>query len=104
MCDEHCAICGKVFTENIGIEKVVKNIIANRHIRFLILCGMEAKGHQTGACIKALHAGGVNEKGRITDAPGRRPWVKTLTPAQVSRFQKQVEIVDLIGCEDTVNN
>ncbi|HZF41192.1 MAG TPA: hypothetical protein VE715_20385 [Blastocatellia bacterium] len=36
-----CAICGKVFTENIGIEKVVKNIIANRHIRFLILCGQE---------------------------------------------------------------
>lgn len=100
LCDDDCAICGKVFTENIGIEKVVKNIIANRHIRFLILCGMEAKGHQTGACIKALHANGLNEKGRIADAPGKRPWVKTLTPAQVSRFQKQVEIVDLIGCED----
>ena len=100
LCDENCSICGKVFTENIGIEKVVKNIIANRHIRFLILCGMEAKGHQTGASIKALHTNGLNEKGRIADAPGKRPWVKTLTLAQVSRFQKQVEIVDLIGCED----
>jgi tetrahydromethanopterin S-methyltransferase subunit A len=100
LCDDACAICGKVFTENIGIEKVVKNIIANRHIRFLILCGMEAKGHQTGACIKALHTNGVDEKSRIADAPGKRPWVKTLTPAQVSRFQNQVEIVDLIGCEN----
>lgn len=100
LCDEACAICGKVFTENIGIEKVVKNIISNRHIRFLILCGQEAKGHQTGACIKALHAHGLNESGRIAEAPGKRPWVKTLTPAQILRFQKQVEIVDLIGCED----
>lgn len=100
LCDRNCAICGKVFTENIGIEKVVKNIVANLNIRFLILCGQEAKGHQTGACIKALHAGGVNERGRISDAPGKRPWIKTLTAEQISRFQKQIEIIDLIGCED----
>jgi len=95
-----CAICGKVFTENIGIEKVVKNIIANRHIRFLILCGQEAKGHLTGACFKALHANGLADSRRIAGAPGKRPWVKTLSPAQILRFQQQVEIIDLIGCED----
>lgn len=100
MCDEGCAICGKVFTENIGIEKLVKNIIANRFVRFLVLCGAEAKGHQTGACLKALHAGGLDERGRIAGAPGKRPWIKTLTAAQVARFQAQVELVDLIGCED----
>lgn len=97
-----CAICGKVFTENIGIEKVVKNIIANRHIRFLVLCGQEAKGHLTGACLKALHANGLADGRRIAEAPGKRPWIKTLSPAQILRFQQQVEIVDLIGCEDVV--
>lgn len=100
LCAEDCAVCGKVFTENIGIEKVVKNIIANRYIRFLILCGKEAKGHLTGACFKALHTNGIQDSGRIADAPGKRPWVKTLTPAQIARFQAQVEIIDLIGCED----
>lgn len=100
LCDDDCAICGKVFTENIGIEKVVKNIVANPSIRFLILCGQEAKGHQTGACIKALHANGLNERGRIADAPGKRPWVRTLTAEQIKRFQEQVELVDLIGCDD----
>lgn len=100
LCDDACSICGKVFTENIGIEKVIKNIISNRHIRFLILCGQEAKGHLTGACFKALHANGIKDKGRIIDAPGKRPWVKTLSPADISRFQAQVELVDLIGCED----
>lgn len=99
-CAADCAICGKVFTENIGIEKVVKNIISNRHIRFLILCGQEAKGHLTGACIKVLHANGVDERQRIRDAHGKRPWIKTLTLPQIIRFQEQVEIVDLIGCTD----
>lgn len=101
-CAADCAICGKVFTENIGIEKVIKNIISNRHIRFLVLCGQEAKGHQTGACIKALHANGIDERRRIAGAPGKRPWIKSLGPAEISRFQKQVELVDLIGCEDVV--
>lgn len=100
ICAGDCSICGKIFTENIGIEKLVKNTIANRHIRFLILCGQEAKGHLTGACIKALHKGGLNERGRIADAPGKRPFIKTLTPAQVARFHSQIEIVDMIGCED----
>ena len=100
LCADDCSICGKVFTENIGIEKVVKNIVANPHIRFLMLCGQEAKGHQTGACIKALHANGLNERGRIADAPGKRPWIKTLTAELVKRFQEQVELVDLIGCDD----
>jgi tetrahydromethanopterin S-methyltransferase subunit A len=95
-----CAICGRVFTENIGIEKVVKNIIANRHIRFLILCGQEAKGHLTGACFKALHANGLADSRRIAGAPGKRPWIKTLSPAQILHFQRQIEIVDLIGCEE----
>lgn len=100
LCDDDCSICGKVFTENIGIEKVVKNIVANPSIRFLMLCGQEAKGHQTGACIKALHANGIDERGRIADAPGKRPWIKSLTVEQVKRFQEQVELVDLIGCDD----
>lgn len=100
LCADACSICGKVFTENIGIEKVVKNIIANRHIRFLILCGKEAQGHLTGTCIKALHRGGVTEKGKIAGAPGKRPFIKTLTPAQVMRFQNQVEVIDMVGCED----
>ena len=106
MCAVDCSACGKVFTENIGIEKMVKNIISNRHIRFLILCGQEARGHLTGACIKALHANGVDDRQRIREAPGKRPWIKTLTPPQIHRFQKQVEIVDLIGCEDvsTIEN
>ena len=37
------AIAGPCKTENLGIEKVVANIISNPNIRFLILCGAEGK-------------------------------------------------------------
>ena len=39
------AIAGPCKTENLGIEKVVANIISNPNIRFLILCGAEVQGH-----------------------------------------------------------
>lgn len=56
--------------------------------------------HLTGACIKALHTNGLADHRRIAGALGKRPWIKTLSPVQIVRFQHQVEIVDLIGCED----
>jgi len=36
------AIVGKTFTENLGIEKMIRNIVSNPAIRFLILCGKES--------------------------------------------------------------
>jgi tetrahydromethanopterin S-methyltransferase subunit A len=37
------AIAGRCDTENIGIEKVVLNLLANPRIRWLVICGTEAK-------------------------------------------------------------
>ena len=48
------AIAGPCKTENLGIEKVVANIISNPNIRFLILAGAEVQGHITGQSFKAL--------------------------------------------------
>jgi tetrahydromethanopterin S-methyltransferase subunit A len=36
---EGLAIVGIMHTENLGIERVIKNTLANPHIRFLLLCG-----------------------------------------------------------------
>ena len=47
-------IAGKVETENIGIEKVIKNVLSNPAIRFLICSGKEAS-HAYDWC----HHGGV---------------------------------------------
>ena len=95
------AIAGPCKTENLGIEKVVANIISNPNIRFLILCGAEVQGHITGQSIQALHENGCDpEKKKITGAPGAIPFVENIPMDGVERFQNQMEIVDLIDVED----
>jgi len=47
-------IVGKTETENIGIDKIVKNIISNPAISFLIVAGKDTKGHRSGETLLAL--------------------------------------------------
>jgi hypothetical protein len=43
------ALSGTLQTENIGIEKIVCNVVGNPNIRYLVLCGEEVEGHQAGS-------------------------------------------------------
>ncbi|NIR48917.1 tetrahydromethanopterin S-methyltransferase subunit A, partial [candidate division KSB1 bacterium] len=98
---EHIAIVGYCETENIGVEKVVKNLIANAHVRHLILCGRESgremMGHLSGQALLALHERGISGDGRIIGAKGRRPILKNLSSQQIEQFQSQIDILDLMG-------
>ncbi|MDR2873262.1 MAG: tetrahydromethanopterin S-methyltransferase subunit A [Methanobrevibacter sp.] len=95
------AIAGPCKTENLGVEKVVANIISNPNIRFLILTGAEVQGHITGQSIEALHKNGVDpEKRSIVGATGAIPFVENIPDEGIERFQQQVEIVNLIDVED----
>lgn len=96
------AIAGPCKTENLGVEKVVANIISNPNIRFLILTGAEVQGHITGQSFKALHENGCDpEKKSINGATGAIPFVENIPLDGVDRFQQQVEVVDMIDVEDT---
>jgi tetrahydromethanopterin S-methyltransferase subunit A len=97
--DQGAAIEGTAKTENIGLEKVMVNIISNSNIRFLILCGSEIMGHVTGQSLEALYKNGVKE-GRIIDAKGAIPFIENLNEEQIERFQKQVELISMINNED----
>jgi tetrahydromethanopterin S-methyltransferase subunit A len=90
-------IVGKTETENIGIDKLVKNIITNPSIRYLILAGKEASGHRSGLTIMALWSNGVDRNMRVIGSPGRRPVLKNLKRSDVRAFQSQIEIEDLKG-------
>ena len=95
------AIAGPCKTENLGIEKVVANIISNPNIRFLVLCGSEVQGHITGQSIEALYANGVDpEKRKIIDATGAIPFVENVPDEGIERFQSQIELVSMIDEED----
>lgn len=97
--DAGAAIVGICKTENIGIEKMVANILANPNIRFLIVCGAEVTGHLTGDAIINLHKNGV-QNNRIVGAKGAIPYIENLPEEAIDRFRKQIEIVNIIGTED----
>ena len=94
-------IIGKTETENIGIDKIVTNIISNPGIRSLIVAGKDPEGHQSGKTLLALWKNGVDKKMRVIGSKGRRPILKNITPSDVTAFQKQIRIDDMIGCEKT---
>ncbi len=95
------AIAGPCKTENIGIEKIVVNVISNPNIRFLILCGIEVTGHVTGGSFKSLYENGIDPASKkIKDAPGAIPYVEHLTSDAVERFKKQITFIDILSVEN----
>ena len=98
---EKIAVFGKLKTENIGIEKIIANIISNPYIRFLIICGEEIRGHRSGNSLVCLHKNGIDENNRIIDAPGAIPYIENIDKDAIKRFQDQIEIIDLINVTDT---
>ncbi|MCK4718412.1 MAG: tetrahydromethanopterin S-methyltransferase subunit A [Thermoplasmata archaeon] len=93
------AVWGKMMTENLGVEKVVANIISNPNIRFLIIFGSDIRGHRSGSTLLSLHENGLGEDNRILGAPGAMPYIENIDREAVERFQQQVEIVNLLGEE-----
>ena len=101
--DAGAALAGPCHTENLGVEKVVGNIISNPNIRFLVICGSEVQGHITGQCFEALHANGCDpEKKKVIGATGAIPFVENVPMEGVERFQQQLELVSMIDNEDVV--
>lgn len=94
------AVAGRCDTENIGVEKVVLNLIAKPQIRWLILCGIKAEGHRTGDAFLRLKERGVDANMRVLESASWRPVLKNLTLIDVARFREQVEIINLIGITD----
>jgi tetrahydromethanopterin S-methyltransferase subunit A len=99
LCDAGAAMCGSCKTENLGLEKVIANIVSNPNIRFMLCCGTEVKGHLAGQTMIALHKGGVKE-GRVVGAEGAIPFIENLKDDAIKRFQEQVECVNIMESED----
>jgi len=96
ICSSGAAMCGSCKTENLGLEKVIANYIANPNIRFMLCCGTEVKGHLAGQTMIALHKGGVKD-GRVV---GAIPFIENLNDAAIKRFQEQIEVVNIMESED----
>jgi tetrahydromethanopterin S-methyltransferase subunit A len=100
---EALAIAGTLHTENLGIERLVANVLANPFIRFVVVCGADSRqmiGHLPGQSLVALAREGVGVNRRIIGARGKRPVLRNIEVAAIDHFRRTVEVVDLIGVSD----
>jgi tetrahydromethanopterin S-methyltransferase subunit A len=103
LADPGVAIVGTLQTENLGIERLITNVLANPNIRFLVIAGADSRqaiGHLPGQSLVALTRNGIEASRRIVGARGKRPVLRNPTHEAVEHFRGTVEAVDLIGATD----
>ncbi|MBL8608767.1 MAG: DUF4346 domain-containing protein [Myxococcales bacterium] len=97
---EGLAIVGTMRTENLGIERVITNVLANPNIRALVLAGVDPSrpgGHLPGQSLVSLFERGVDDAGRIRGAEGRRPVLRNVARDAIDAFLRQVTLEPRIG-------
>jgi hypothetical protein len=97
--DAGAALSGMLQTENVGLEKVICNIVANPNIRYIVLCGRESTGHLPGESILALKQNGVDEKHRIIGSSAPTPYLSNIPREVIDRFNKQIVTVVNMLCQ-----
>lgn len=94
------AVIGTLFTENIGLEYVVKNLISNPFIRRLVVIGKEVAGHRPADAILKLREKGLDANQRIIAARGARPVLRNLLPVEVDHFRRQITVHSLLDRDE----
>jgi len=91
------ALAGTLQTENVGLEKVICNVVSNPNIRFLIICGPETPGHLVGDTILALEKNGIDDEKRIIGTTAPTPYLFNIPAEYVDRFRAQITVIDLVN-------
>jgi tetrahydromethanopterin S-methyltransferase subunit A len=90
-------LAGTLQTENIGIEKIIANVVANPNIRYLVLCAVESPGHLCGDALISLMENGVDEKKKIIGTEAPTPYLYNIPMESIERFRKQVKLINLLN-------
>ena len=93
---ENVAIAGRLFTENKGIDSIIKYVNQNKKIKTIIVCGKEVWGHKSGHSLFQLHQNGVDKNNRIINSTSPEP-ILTVSNQQIQYFQKEIILVNLIN-------
>jgi tetrahydromethanopterin S-methyltransferase subunit A len=97
--DAGAAISGMLQTENIGLEKIICNVVANPNIRYLVLCGRESPGHLPGQSLLALKQNGVDEKKQIIGSEAPTPHLHNIPLELIDRFRSQIVAIINLLCQ-----
>ena len=97
--DSGAALSGMLQTENIGLEKIVCNIVANPNIRYIVLCGRESAGHLPGESLLALKKNGVTDTKQIIGTRAPTPYLYNIPWELIERFRNQIVSVINLLCQ-----
>lgn len=97
---DEVAIAGKVYTPNLGIEKIILNVISNSNIRFLLLCGKDSPVFHAGQALQSMFHSGINKEKRIINAIGHFPVLRNISKGKIEQFLQQIELIDCTGETD----
>jgi tetrahydromethanopterin S-methyltransferase subunit A len=91
------ALAGTLQTENIGLEKVICNVVANPNIRYMLLCGPESPGHSTGEALIALLENGVDARKKIIGTNAPTPYLFNIPAESIERFRTQIHLINCLN-------
>jgi tetrahydromethanopterin S-methyltransferase subunit A len=97
--DSGAALSGMLQTENIGLEKMVCNIVANPNIRYIVLCGRESAGHLPGESLLALKENGVADTKQIIGTRAPTPYLHNIPLELIERFRNPIVSVINLLCQ-----
>ena len=89
------ALVGRLFSENKGIDSLVRYVISNKNLETILLCGKDTPGHRPGHSLLNLYKNGVDNQGRIVGSSSPDP-ILTITKSEIHKFQNQVKLIDEI--------
>src|SRR5689334_6447672 len=89
------ALVGRLFSENKGIDSLVRYVISNKNLETILLCGKDTAGHRPGHSLLNLYKNGVDYQGRIIGSSSPDP-ILTITKSEILEFQNQVKLINKI--------
>jgi len=97
--DSGAALSGMLQTENIGLEKMICNIVANPNIRYVVLCGRESAGHLPGESLLALKENGVSDTKQIIGTSAPTPNLYNIPWELIERFREKIASIVNLLCQ-----
>jgi len=93
---KNISLVGRLFSENKGIDSIIRYVNSNPNVQTIIICGKEVWGHKPGQSLLALYKNGIDINGKIINSTSPDPYL-TVTQKEVKKFQSKVRIIDKIG-------
>jgi tetrahydromethanopterin S-methyltransferase subunit A len=89
-------LVGRLLSENKGIDSIIRYVNSHHSVNTIIICGQDVFGHESGHSLLTLHKNGIDLKGKIINSSSPDP-ILTVSQMEVTKFQNQIKIINLIG-------